>query len=172
MHFYTIQKHPVKMSSKPDRKVPSVPLTTNFWIDNRFWNSLFCIYFSHVIKSLKLVKCSIWKNNLLLLRTFAGILSNTPKEETSLNESSSLCVITGLHYFDINLFEANGFIFYLLKHLKTKCFLAFSVGIKREYWPDMHCVKSVYIWSYSSPHLPAFVPLSVFSPNAAKCGPE
>ena len=48
-----------------------------------------------------------------------------------------------------------------------------------------HSVKSVRIWSYSSPHFPAFglntvrysvsrdTPhLSVFSRNAGKCGPE
>ena len=39
-----------------------------------------------------------------------------------------------------------------------------------------HCVKSVRIRSYSGPHFPAFglntEYLSVFSPNAGKCGPE
>ena len=43
-----------------------------------------------------------------------------------------------------------------------------------------HCVKNVRIWSYSGPHFPAFSCirteyeeiqyLSVFSPNALKCG--
>ena len=45
-------------------------------------------------------------------------------------------------------------------------------------YPTMTCVKSVRIRSYFCPHFPAFgyfphTPyLSVFSPNAGKCGPE
>ena len=35
---------------------------------------------------------------------------------------------------------------------------------------ESQCVKSVYVRSYSGPYFPAF--LSIFSPNARKCGPE
>ena len=42
----------------------------------------------------------------------------------------------------------------------------------------LHCVKSVYVWSYSGQHFHAFglntkdaEYLSVFSPTAGKCGP-
>ena len=42
--------------------------------------------------------------------------------------------------------------------------------------PPKHSVKSVRIRSYSWPYFPAFglntEYLSVFSPNAGKCGPE
>ena len=41
---------------------------------------------------------------------------------------------------------------------------------------DFHCMKYVFIWSYSGPFFPAFGMntkyLSVFSPNAGKYGPE
>ena len=42
-----------------------------------------------------------------------------------------------------------------------------------------HCANSVRIWNYSGPHFPAFglkterySVLSLFSPNAGKCGTE
>ena len=38
---------------------------------------------------------------------------------------------------------------------------------------ETHCVKKVRIRSYSDSHFPAFgLNLSVFGPNAGKCGPE
>ena len=41
-------------------------------------------------------------------------------------------------------------------------------------FPDVHCVKSVRIWSFSDPYFPVFRlnTLSVFSPNAGKYRPE
>ena len=41
------------------------------------------------------------------------------------------------------------------------------------FWNESHCVKDVRILSYSGLHFPASTPyLSVFSPNAGKCGSE
>ena len=51
--------------------------------------------------------------------------------------------------------------------------------VKLELLTDIHCVKSVHVWSYSGPYFPAFglntermEYLFVFSSNAGKYGPE
>ena len=58
---------------------------------------------------------------------------------------------------------------YLLYNQEVQLFLMKSlflmVRIKN---CKYHCVKSVRIWSYSGPHSTPY--LSVFSPNAGKCG--
>ena len=55
-------------------------------------------------------------------------------------------------------------------YFRNQCFSTFTACYFAKY-----CVKSICIRSYSGPHFPAFrlnTPyLSVFSPNAGKCGP-
>ena len=50
--------------------------------------------------------------------------------------------------------------------------------MRRKYWPEFQCVKSVHIWSFSGPHFPYSdwirrnTEYPVFNPNTEKSGPE